>query len=447
MSVLSPPAPTSFQTATALFTTGADTPREFLERALERLAETEPRLRAFAALDLPRARMAADAATARWRAGHPRSPVDGMPVGLKDVIDVAGLPTGAGSPALEGFRPWHDSAAAHALRLAGAAIVGKTTTTELALTYPPDTRNPHDPARTPGGSSSGSAAAVGAGILPAALGTQAIGSVLRPASFCGTYGFKPTFGALNRGGTRDFHSQSCLGVLAASLADVWATAGAIATRAGGDPGHRALRTGEFPAPAAPRAVALLETEGWPAVTTEAGAALDQFLSRTGVRVLTRHNHPALAALETLLAGALDRARQIINHESRWLVDALADRDPHGLSPTLLDRVDRIRSLTDDDYAALLDWRTSLRAAYEQVLRDADVAVTLSAPGPAPVGLSTTGDAALTVPASLLAVPALSLPVFTVDGLPLGLQLLGTPHRDPHLVAIASWAEEVTRPNA
>lgn len=228
---MAPPTIVSFQAAVPDFLTGADSPRDFLERALDRLAECEPRLRAFTALSLPRARMAADAATARWRAGRPLSSVDGMPVGIKDVIDVAGLPTSAGSPALEGYQPWHDSAAVHALRAAGAAIVGKTTTAELAMTYPPDTRNPHDPARTPGGSSSGSAAAVGAGVLPAALGTQAIGSVLRPASFCGTYGYKPTFGTINRGGTRDFHSHSCLGVLGAGLADLWATAGEVAARA------------------------------------------------------------------------------------------------------------------------------------------------------------------------------------------------------------------------
>jgi Asp-tRNA(Asn)/Glu-tRNA(Gln) amidotransferase A subunit family amidase len=438
------PSLVSYQAAVPAFRDGRDTPRDFLERTLQRLEEWEPRLRAFTSLALARARIAADAATVRWREDRAHSRVDGMPVGIKDVIDAFDLPTGAGSAAFEGYRPWHDSAAVHALRAAGAAVLGKTKTTELALTYPADTRNPHDLDRTPGGSSSGSAAAVGAGVLPVALGTQAIGSVLRPASFCGAYGYKPTFGAVNRGGTRDFHSQSCVGFLGAGLADVWYTAHEVATRAGGDPGQPGLLgDAELPEPAAPRAVVLLETEGWAEVSGPARAQLEDFLARAGVRVLDRRNHDGAAALEKALASALARGRDIINYESRWLVDTLADRDPTGLSPTLLSKVDAVRRLTAEDYRNLLRWREDLRSVFDDLMRDADAVVTLSATGKAPVGLAGTGNAALTVPSSLFGAPAVSLPVFEEDGLPVGLQLISARHRDHQLFATARWAHCLT----
>lgn len=427
------PSLMSYQEATPGFSAGADTPRDFLERVLDRLSEWEPELRAFAALALPRARLAADAATARWRAGSPLSPVDGLPVGVKDVIDAFDMPTAAGTVALDGFRPRHDSAAVHALRGAGSAIVGKTKTTELALTYPTDTRNPHDLSRTPGGSSSGSAAAVGAGVLPVALGTQAIGSILRPASFCGAYGYKPTFGALNRGGTRDIHSQSCLGVLGAGLADIWHTAVAIAARVGGDPGYPTLTGGDLPAAVTPRALVLLEP---------ASSQLDSFVTSAGIPVLNRQNHDGVARLEKELTGALSKGRDIINYESRWLVDAITAQDATGLSESLKSRIDGVRSVTATDYAALLEWRTTLRTLFAEVMSEADAVVTLSAPGKAPSGLTTTGDASFTVPSSLLGAPALSLPVFEEDGLPVGLQLVAAQHQDEHLFAVAQWAAGV-----
>lgn len=436
------PSLTSYQYAAAGFAAGSDTPRDFLERTLERLEEWEPQLRAFVALAVPRARIAADAATARWRAGSPLSPIDGMPVGIKDVIDTFDLPTGAGTAVLDGFRPWHDSAAVHALRGAGAAVVGKTKTTELALTYPADTRNPHDLTRTPGGSSSGSAAAVGAGVLPVALGTQAIGSILRPSSFCGTYGYKPTFGAINRGGTRDFHSQSCLGILGASLADVWYTAHEVGTRAGGDPGYPGLSGSDLPTPTAPRAAVLLETVGWESASEQARAQLDRFVTKAGIPIHTRHNHNGVARLEKELTSALAKGRDIINYESRWLVDALTAQDHTGLSDSLKTRIDAIRHLTATDYQSLLAWRDNLRATFTEVMRDADVVLTLSAPGKAPDDRTTTGDATFTVPSSLLGAPAVSLPAFTDDGLPVGLQLIAAQHHDEQLFAAAQWATEL-----
>ena len=201
---------------------GKMTPRAYLEECLDRIAKNDPRIGAFVTVNADGARKAADAASARWKDGKPLSAIDGMPIAVKDVIETADMPTGQGSPMWEGNATRRDSAAVRALREAGGVILGKTTTTEFAATHPwHKTQNPHDGTRTPGGSSSGSAAAVGAGMVPAALGTQVVGSILRPASFCGCVGYKPSVGGVNRSGSYDHFSQSCQGAIGATVADVW----------------------------------------------------------------------------------------------------------------------------------------------------------------------------------------------------------------------------------
>ncbi len=232
--------PKPYLAATAGFAAGRDTPRAFLERCLAAISALEPRIGAFVHLNIDGARVAADQASARWRDGKPRSPIDGMPVGIKDIIETIDMPTENGSPLFAGWRSGRDGASVAALREAGAVILGKTVTTEFAASEPRGTRNPHDLDRTPGGSSSGSAAAVAAGMISTALGTQVIGSTIRPASYCGCVGYKVSVGALNRGGSHDGLSQSATGVLAVTLADAWQVAYEIAVRAGGDPGHPGL---------------------------------------------------------------------------------------------------------------------------------------------------------------------------------------------------------------
>src|SRR5215468_139064 len=231
------PATRPYLPATAKFISGEDSPRAFLERCLAALEAFEPTIGAFVTLNLAAARVAADESTRRWRAGKPLCGIDGMPIGIKDIIETVDMPTENGSPLFAGFRSERDAASVAALREAGAVIVGKTVTTEFASTEPRGTRNPHDLRRTPGGSSSGSAAGVVAGMVSTALGTQVIGSTIRPASYCGCIGFKVSVGALNRGGSYDGLSQSATGVLATTLDDAWQVAYEIAFRAGGDPGY------------------------------------------------------------------------------------------------------------------------------------------------------------------------------------------------------------------
>jgi Asp-tRNA(Asn)/Glu-tRNA(Gln) amidotransferase A subunit family amidase len=431
--------------AASNFMAGADSPRDFLERCLAVLAEREPEIGAFVHYDVERARAAADASTKRWRAGQPLSPIDGMPLGIKDIIETEDFPTEMGSPLFTGWRSERDAASVAALREAGAVIVGKTVTTEFAATEPRGTRNPHDPRRTPGGSSSGSAAAVAAGMISAGLGTQVIGSIIRPSSFCGCIGFKPTVGAINRGGSHDGLSQSADGVIAATLEDAWQVAYEIATRAGGDPGFAGLIGPASAPPAkAPRALAVLETEGWATAEPDARLYLEEALhqlAQNGIEIV-RREEPAVAAVEDVVAEAFTLSFSILAWESRWPVNVYRNRDASKLSRAMVGRLAQAEAMTIDDYRALLVRRAQARARYAELEPLCDACVTLSAPGPAPLGLESTGDPRFAVPASLLGVPTLSLPVFEVEGMPLGLQAIGFEHGDADLFGYAAWLHDL-----
>ena len=314
---------------------------------------SNPKIGAFVNLNLAGARAAADRATARWRDGRPLSKIDGMPVGIKDIIETADMPTENGSPLFAGFRSERDAASVAALREAGAVIVGKTVTTEFAASEPRGTRNPHDLRRTPGGSSSGSAAGVAAGMMSAALGTQVIGSTIRPASYCGCVGFKVTVGALNRGGSYDGLSQSSSGVLAATLEDAWQVAYEIAVRAGGDPGYPGLfGPASTPAPKKPHRVAFLETPGWAAASAGAKQAMTDALARleaAGIAVLTPRSHPKVAAVEAAIAQARPLSMRINGWELRWPLNTYRDRDASKLSSVMLARLAEAEAMTLDEY--------------------------------------------------------------------------------------------------
>ncbi len=423
---------------------GADSPRAVLEECLHGVAEWEPKVGAFTVMDATAARSAADASTARWKSGRPLSAIDGMPVGVKDMIDTGDMPTGMGSPLYDGYTPRFDAASVQGLREAGAVILGKTVTTEFASSQPRGTRNPWDPARTPGGSSSGSAAAVGCGMLSGGLGTQVVGSILRPAGFCGAYGYKPSAGGINRGGSLDFLSQSVTGTIAASLEDVWAMARAIAERVGGDPGNPGI-TGPLTLPHAtkPARLALLRTAGWLTIDPAARAALEAALDtlrKAGVQILTPETSPALAAVEAATATCRDHVMGINAWEWRWPLGSYMARDAAGISASAQDRHATAQAITQSEYAALLEGRVAARATYAALAAECDAVISVTAPGPAPIGLETTGDPIFVVPGSYLGIPGLSLPLLQADGLPLGLQLLGYAGADATLAAHAAWIE-------
>ncbi len=434
---------TSFFAEADAFRAGRSLPSAYLDSCLGKLDAREPVLRAFVHVARDSARAAARACDARWKAGKPLSPIDGMPIGLKDIIETADMPTGQGSPYWKGTETRRDAASVQALREAGAIILGKTTTTEYATMEPfHQTTNPHDPARTPGGSSSGSAAAVGAGVLPVALGTQVVASSLRPASFCGCVGFKPSVGALNRAGSYDHLSQSCTGLLAATPEDAWIVASAISERVGGDPGFAGLAGPVLPpAPRKPKRLALIETGGWERTTPGARKALADARARLeglGIAVADRRSDADIEALEQAVADALSVTFQIFDWEFRWPLASFAKGPPEMLGKVLRQRQADSASMTVDQYRALLARRAEIRRRAAWVGGRFDAFVGLAATGAAPLGLAATGDPAVTVAGSLLGGPCISLPMLSDEGMPLGLQLLGRMDEDTDLIAVARW---------
>ncbi len=440
------PVMRSYLGATQKFASGAQTPRQFLEDSLALFEQWEPRIGAFVCTNLAAARAAADRSSERWRAGRPASPIDGMPVGIKDIIETVDMPTEMGSPLFGGWRSGKDAASVRALRDAGAVIIGKTVTTEFAASEPRGTRNPWNLAHTPGGSSSGSAASVAVGIASAALGTQVIGSTIRPASFCGCVGFKPSVNAINRQGSHDYQSQSCTGILAASLEDAWQAAYEIVARVGGDAGTPGL-TGpaSAPLPKKPQTLAVLETAGWNDASAAARQCLADTIAKlksTGIDIRTRHNDTAVAELEKDIVNAAELSHRCNGFEAQWFFRTMRERDENLLGPVTKARTAKYDGLTLADYRADLAERARIRGVHAALADSCDAAIALPAPGGAPEGLSSTGNPDFAVPASLLGVPALSLPLFEDNGMPLGLQVIGYRDRDADAFAIASWLMQV-----
>ena len=450
--------PLTFHDATPRFRDGSDGPRAYLERCLETIAAREPVVKAFTAINEAGARAAADASTARWKAGKPLSPIDGMPLAIKDLLETKDMPTEMGCAAFKGNFPKRDNAAVWALRDAGAVILAKAVTAELGGSHPGPTTNPFDPARTPGGSSSGSAAAVGANMVPAAIGTQVGGSIIRPAAYCGNFALKPTQGGLNRG-ERQATSQSTHGPHAGSLEDMWQVAIEIAKRAGGDRGAVGLMgPSTVPAAAKPNRLIVLETEGWPDVdaATRAGfeAVLKQ-LADSGVSLIRRKDHPLVEALERAVANGRAVCNGITSWENRWGQRGIVDNNPAGVSERAKATLAKAEAMTPDDYRTNLLARHTAQQGHAMLASLADAAITLACPGPAPLWSGDvpgqplaprpTGDFVFNAPSSMLFAPVVTVPLMSVGGLPVGVQLMGQQHEDARMTGLARWlAENVTR---
>ena len=312
----------SFAQCVADFRARKQTPRDLLERCITNIDTYESRVKAFVALDLKMARKAADASSKRWRAGKPLSPIDGCPLAIKDIMATADLPTQMGSPAFKGWHSGQDAACVHALRRGGAVIFNKTVTTEFAIGFSGPTTNPFDPKRTPGGSSSGTAASVGAGMLPVGLGTQTQGSTLRPASFCGAVGFKPTIHAFNTAGIHPL-SSTCdhLGVIGATIEDVWMIASQLSLGIG-SPGYGFLNGAAdvLPVAVAPQKLVVLYTRGWNEIDDDAKQQFNatlKALTEAGVQIVSKDNETRVQAFEDALELDVDGALDIVAYEMQW----------------------------------------------------------------------------------------------------------------------------------
>lgn len=441
----------TFHEATPAFASGKDTPRDYLERCLATIEAREPQLKGWVVLNPEGARAAADASARRYREGRPLSPIDGMPIGVKDLIETKDMPTQMGCRAFDGNFPKNDSASIRALREAGAIILGKTVTTALGFLDPGPTTNAFDPARTPGGSSSGSAAVVGANMVPVALGSQLVGSILRPASFNGNWAIKPTVGAINRG-ERLGLSQAHLGVHANSAIDMWHTAIEIARRVGGDPGQPGLQgPDDTPTARQPRCLAVLETEGWARAEPAARAAFDAFaeqVERAGVRLLRRKDNPLVELLDQAVADAAGLSLRLISWEQRWSLENLVEKHPDTLGPSLVRQLESGRAMTLEAYRECLQLREHARLRLAALAAQCDGLISLNACGAAPLieaikdSRYPTGDVSFACASSLLGAPAINVPALSLDGLPLGVQVLGFAQRDADVVSIGRWVRDL-----
>jgi Asp-tRNA(Asn)/Glu-tRNA(Gln) amidotransferase A subunit family amidase len=452
--------PLTFHDAARRFTDGNDSPRAYLERCLETIAQREPVVKALVTLNETGARATADASAARWKAGQPLSPIDGMPVAIKDLLETRDMPTEMGCVAMKGNFPKRDNAGVWALRQAGAVILAKTVTAELGGSQPGPTTNPFDPARTPGGSSSGSAAAVGANMVPVAIGTQVGGSIIRPAAYCGNFALKPTQGGINRG-ERLATSQSTHGPHAGCLEDMWQTAIEMAKRCGGDRGAMGLMGPDtLPAAIKPDRLIVLETEGWPdvdAATKDAFARLLGRLKAAGVSLIRRADHPFVEALEKAIANGRAVCNGVTSWENRWYQRGMLDAAPDGISARGQATLKRAEAMTPDDYRTNLLARQQAQLAHAAVAQLADAAITLSCPGPAPLwsgdvpgqplAARPTGDFVFNAPSSMLFAPVVTVPLLSVDGMPVGVQLMGQQHEDARMTGLARWFSENLKPRS
>jgi len=417
---------------------GAVTCEQVLEACLERVRETEPQVQAWAYLDPEHALAQARARDEERKDGRPLGPLHGVPLGIKDIIDTHDMPTEDGTVLHAGRSPIYDATVVAMLRAAGAIVLGKTVTTECAYFAPGKTRNPHNPAHTPGGSSSGSAAAVAAGMVPLALGSQTNGSTIRPASFCGVYGFKPTHGLVPRGGImRLSRTLDHVGLFARTLEDIALLAEQLTGYEPRDPDTRPRARLPFVATAAqepplPPLLAFVKTPVWERAAQDTKDAFAELVSALGERVVE-------VQLPDSARKALDWHRTIMEAEMAASLEVEWDKGRERLSGQLRDLLARGHEVRALDYQKALARIDLLNEGFAEIFERCDAILTPAAPGTAPEGLDSTGDPSFCTFWTLCGMPALSLPLLQgANGLPLGVQLVGRRDSDTRLLRTAKW---------
>ncbi|SDI24139.1 amidase [Alloyangia pacifica] len=408
------------------------------EACIARIEARDAEIRAWAWFDADFVRAQARHLDAHRASGKPIGPLHGLPVGVKDIIDTARIPTENGSAVDAGRVPLQDAFVVERLRQAGAVVMGKTVTTELAFMDPAVTRNPHNPGHTPGGSSSGSAAAVADGMVPLAIGTQTGGSVIRPASFCGVTGFKPSFGAIPRRGVlRQSQSLDTVGVFARDPAGAAMLAETLYGFDPSDPATalapppRLLETALSTPPFAP-VFALVKPPGWDQADPQLHAGFAELAAALGDQVFEVSLPEAfeVAAAQRKCVNLAEMSRNLHRY-GRDGAELLGARTREALAEG-----DEIRAR---DYLAALDWRGVLTAGLAAVFERCDAILCPAAPGPAPEGLSSTGDPVFNGLWTFCGTPAVTVPLLTAEnGMPMGVQLVAAPGNDARLMRSACW---------
>jgi Asp-tRNA(Asn)/Glu-tRNA(Gln) amidotransferase A subunit family amidase len=425
--------------AARLIREGALSSEELVTACLERIAEIDEEIQAWAFLDPGYALAEARAADELRSSGRPIGALHGVPVAVKDIFDTADMPTERGSPLYAGRTPSRDAAVVARLRAAGAVILGKTVTTEFAFLTPGKTRNPHNTEHTPGGSSSGSAAAVASGMAPLAVGSQTNGSTIRPAAFCGIVGFKPTHGLVSRAGMlQTSRTLDHVGLFARTLDDIAILAEELVAYDERDPDTRPRARIPFAAtaaaepPVAPM-LAFVKTPLWERADDDTRAGFDELLAALGDRVEEVELFPSAA-------DAWNWQRAIMEAEMAANLEREYNDGRDMLSEGLRRQIERGREVRAVDYQRALSRIAPLNESFAELFEQRyDAILTPAAPGAAPKGLDTTGDPAFCTLWTYCGMPALSLPLLeAANGLPLGVQLVGPRDGDARLLRTAKW---------
>ena len=434
----------SLSEAAAEIREGRISATELVTACLDRIAEVDPEIQAWAFLDRDHALSQAQALDQHRARGQALGPLHGVPIGIKDIFDTSDYPTEFGSPFWAGRTPRSDAAAVARLRAAGAVIMGKTVTTEYAYFHPGKTRNPHDRERTPGGSSSGSAAAVAAHMVPGAIGSQTNGSTIRPAAYCGVVGFKPSHGLIPRTGALLLsRTLDHVGIFARTVEDVALLAETLVGFDGEDADTRPMARPLFTAVAAsepplPPRFAFVKSPAWQhaePVTREAFAELVDSLDEAVAEV----------DLGESFARAFDFHRTVMEVEMAHNLHRDYEQGRDQLSAPLRQLIERGRTYRAVEYTAAVAGIAALNDGLDYVFDEYDAILTPAAPGEAPRGLESTGNPIFCTLWTYLGVPAITLPLLRSEaGLPLGVQLVGRRGNDARLLRTARWlASNVT----
>lgn len=427
-----PPHTLSLREAARRIAIGELSSEQYTRALLARIDEWEPRVQAWAWLDAGRALEAARRLDARRAAGSFLGPLHGLPIGVKDLLLTRGIPTGMGSPIYRDYVPDHNADIVDRFESAGAFTLGKTVTTEFAFMVPNKTCNPWNTAHTPGGSSSGSAAAVACGMVAAALATQTNGSVIRPAAFCGVVGYKPGTGVLPTEGVLPFSTTlDQPGIMARSVEDAAFLAARIAH-------SKWALSAHITALPNPPELLVCRTHAWHLVSEPQRERFAQDLERVraaGAQVVERDMPPLFNESHRvhrciMLYEAARGAREVRAHYRAQVSDFLNAA------------LDEGEAISDVEYRAALEKRLAMKRLFSGLMEDHDAVLTAPAPGEAPT-VETTGNPGLCTLWSLLGVPAITIPTgLGPNGLPLGLQIIGNPGESNHLLAIAAWCEKL-----
>jgi Asp-tRNA(Asn)/Glu-tRNA(Gln) amidotransferase A subunit family amidase len=420
---------------------------ELTRACLARIEAREPEVQAWAFLDPEHALRQARAADEWRKRGRPLGPLHGLPVGVKDIIDTADMPTENGTVLHAGRRPRQDATLVSLLRAAGAIILGKTVTTELAVYGPNKTRNPHNLEHTPGGSSSGSAAAVADGMVPLAIGTQTNGSVIRPASFCGVYGFKPSHGLIPRTGVLvQSPPLDTVGVMAANLEDLALLAEPLMAFDAKDPASRPrarpnLLDALGEAPPVPPKLAFVRSPVWDQAEKDAKAGFAELVEALADQVED-------VELPSAFQDAIELHRSVMEADLAKSFAREYERGRDRLSARLREMIERGQEIRAVDYNRAVQRISALNAALAEVFGTYDAILTPAAPGEAPQGLGSTGSPIFCTIWTFCGTPAVTLPLLTgASGLPIGVQLVGEKGDDARLLRTARWLIETVRGSA